>query len=301
MPDGTENQNTNNQPNGGNQTQAAANGAADGGSSGGAPANQPGSDGAPATKGRNVVMSAGAFEETIRKKVEQGKRAATRDLEEKAKAAGFASLDAMFAHQGGRGGGGGGGGGKGNSNGTRASGGDGDEGNPPNRPSPPANKHDRKAMAKYERQMGRYQKQLGEMSKKARTEERRRKDVQRSKDALEARIALERVAIQKGIKDPEYAIHLYTKHIEGKTDEELAKLDESAFFDGLRTSHAYLFGETTVPATTGTGGNNPPAPPKPGNAAANAAANGQVDAMKMDRKQYEEHLKKRNINPHALQ
>jgi hypothetical protein len=115
-------------------------------------------------------------------------------------------------------------------------------------------------------------------------------------------MALREIAVSKGVKDIDYAVRLLTRHLEGMSEEEIAKLDggkafdEGKFFEGLRTTNPYLFAEVTKPANTGTGAGNAPPPPKPGAAAAAQQQGNQVDAKKMSREEFQEHLRKRGLS-----
>jgi len=122
----------------------------------------------------------------------------------------------------------------------------------------------------------------------AKTERRRR-------EALEAERELERTAWKVGVRDTDYAIRLLTRHLQGKSEDDLKAFDEEKFFSGLRETHPYLFGEVQKPATTGTGGTLPP-PPKPGDAARGAAAGAKVDASKMTKEEFRAHLAKRGLS-----
>lgn len=168
------------------------------------------------------------------------------------------------------------------------------------RPALPANKHDRRAMERYNRDLERWNKERSDLTRKVAQSDKRARLAVQDREALEARMALERVAMQKGIKDVDFAIHLITEQLEGQSEEKLKTFDEGKFFEGLRATRPYLFGETVVPATTGTGGEGAPQTPKPGEAAATAATNGQTDARKMKPEEYAALLKKHGINPNAL-
>jgi hypothetical protein len=241
-------------------------------------------------------MTGRAFGDALQKERDKGKRTALADVEKRAKAAGFENIDALFATV---------------ANLTKA--GAGQQPPPPTnqppvnkpndndtRPQPPANRHDRKAMARYERDLDAFKRKLDVADRARRVEEKRRRELQQKLDATEARAALEKVAISKGIKDVDYAVSLLTRHLEDKPEAELKAFDEGKYFEELRTTHPYLFGEVVVPATTGIGNGNVPAPPRPGPAAAAVATNGQVDATKMSKLDYEAHLRKRGINPNAV-
>ncbi len=129
---------------------------------------------------------------------------------------------------------------------------------------------------------------------------RENRKLKRRADAAEARVALERIAVGVGIKDPDYAVTLMTRHLEGKPSTEVDDFDHKKFFENLRGTHPYIFGDaTTVPLNTGTGGGAPP-PPAPGPIVKKLGEDGQLDVKKMTSPEYAEHLRKRGINPNAL-
>lgn len=158
-------------------------------------------------------------------------------------------------------------------------------------PTPPKNRNDRQAMAQFERDRAKFQRAQEQSEARFRDEQKRRRRAERERDAIQARSALERIAGRVGVKDTDYAITLYERHCQGKTEEELGKMDEEAFFSGLRKSHGYIFGETVVPATTGTAGAVPGAhtPPSTAGTAAAAGQAGVVDVNKMNKQQYREY------------
>jgi hypothetical protein len=128
------------------------------------------------------------------------------------------------------------------------------------------------------------------------TEASARKKARQERDAIEAEMIVRETAARKGIKDVDYALRLVTRELAGKTDEDVAKFDEAKFFDGLRETHPYLFGETTKPVTTGNGAGAAPPTPTPGAAQQSAAQGSQADARKMDQKQYQDHLRARGLS-----
>lgn len=123
----------------------------------------------------------------------------------------------------------------------------------------------------------------------------KRKDLQQHIFAKEAEFALREVAAMQGVRDVDYAIRLFTREMEGKSEEDLAKVDEAEFFKGLRTEHPYIFGEVVRPATTGTGTGSPPVP-KPGEAINTTVQSNQVDARKMKPEEFREHLRQRGLS-----
>jgi hypothetical protein len=157
-------------------------------------------------------------------------------------------------------------------------------------PLPPKNRNDRQAMATYERDKAKWQREKEQSESRLRDEQKRRRRAERERDAIQARSSLDRIASRCGVKDTDYAIILYERHCQGKTEEELGKMDEESFFKGLRQTHSYIFGETVVPATTGTAGAVPGAHvlPTPTGTAAAAGQAGSVDVRKMNKQQYQE-------------
>jgi hypothetical protein len=128
--------------------------------------------------------------------------------------------------------------------------------------------------------------------------ERENRELRRRLDATEARTELEKAALSAGIagKDVSYAVNLLTQAQEGKTEDELKGFDESKFFQELRAERPYLFGEVTRPATTGTGTPATPAAPTPAATQRNTSEAAQVDARKMSRQEYLDHLAKMGLS-----
>jgi hypothetical protein len=155
-------------------------------------------------------------------------------------------------------------------------------------PAPPKNRNDRQAMERYNRDRAQWEKRVQAAELASQNDRKARRKAERERDAIEARSNLERIAAKAGVKDTDYAIHLYTQHCQGKSEDELSKMDEDKFFQGLRQSHAYIFGETVVPATTGTAGNVPGShvPPSTASTGAAAGAAGNVDVSKMSKEEY---------------
>lgn len=254
---------------------------------------------APATAmvggGKNVVIPDKALKARLAEEREKGKKAAMIDFEQKMKAKGFSSLDEMLDKL---------------AQATtpkveapkakvaKSTASEVEVETP--EPSPSANRQDQKVTAKYEREAERWKKQAEENARKARYEEKRRREADRARDAKEAESDLKLAAVRAGISDPRkvsFAIHLLTQELEGKSEQDLAAFDEGKFFTTLKETEPYLFGIKKEPATTGTGVSGTPPAPGPGQTARTAAESGQVDARKMNRKEFDEHLRKRNLNP----
>lgn len=154
------------------------------------------------------------------------------------------------------------------------------------------------------REAGRYQRQLeklvGERDKYAYQVaewQKRAKAAQDETDGVRAEMHLRTLAAGVGVQEIDYALQLFSREVERLTPEQAQTFDERAFFEGLRKSKPYLFGETVQPATTGTGVGGAPTPPRPNQVAAANGANGRVDVRKMNPQQLAVELAKRGINP----
>jgi len=171
------------------------------------------------------------------------------------------------------------------------------KGKPDNRTS---DRPDRRTMERWEREKQQLARERDDFREKLRYETRSKKELQQALDAKEAEMNLRQSAVMKGITDVDYALRLLSRHLESHADDEkaLKEFDEDKFFEGLRSTHPYLFKEVVRPATTGTGANGAPTPPKPGGVAGQGAPpDGKVDAMKMSREDYLAHLAKRGLSP----
>lgn len=156
-------------------------------------------------------------------------------------------------------------------------------------------KNARREEGRFQRQVERLMRERDTAIQKASTNDRRVRELQSALDAKEAEAFLREIAVSEGVKDIDYAMKLYSREVNGKSEEELAKIDERAFFQGLKKSKPYLFGEIVELATTGTGSGGPPAP-KPGPVIKETAQNEIVDARKLSPKEYNELLKKRGLS-----
>lgn len=152
------------------------------------------------------------------------------------------------------------------------------------------------------------------MRKQWRVENRKNRELQAQLAAKDAEIALREECYRAGVKDVDYTIRLLTRELQGKTQEEIGKYDRNAFYEGLKKDKPYLFGETVVAATTGTGGEVakkdgapapvngaagvPPIPPTPGQAAVAEAGKNQFDARKASPQEISDRLRSLGLNPH---
>lgn len=110
---------------------------------------------------------------------------------------------------------------------------------------------------------------------------------------------LRELALRSGCTDPDFALHALRKDCAGKTEAELQKFDEKAWFENQKKERPYLFGQQapvvttdTKPATTGTTKDAPHTPPKPDAVSGNNSDAAKVDARKMKPDEFAEYLSK---------
>lgn len=216
-------------------------------------------------QGKTISLPTSAFAKLKAEAAEKGRKAALSDVEQKAKAFGFDSVDAMFkALESSR--------------------------------NAPAEATETKAAPKPTQQQakpaGRSDSVSAEALKLAKEMERARKDAEKASrearryrqqlEEAQAEMEMKEVLLRAGVRDEvDYALSLMRRDIQSKleTDPELASYSTDEFLKGLRQSKPFLFGESRVAATTGTGGEGPQArPPAPGQAAASTAQASQFDA-----------------------
>lgn len=250
--------------------------------------------------GKNVILPQSAFGKLKEEQRQRGKREAMTELEAKFKAAGFSSLDDAIAAMAAV---------KANTAKTEA------KSAPANKPAPAA-KPVAKAVetevvadeevqetaqpqtpATADKQMQRILREREKLAKQFAAEQAQRRKLQRQLEAKEAEFALRETAVGKGVKDVDYAVRLVQRELTGKTQEQLKTFDEVKFFDNLRQTHPYLFGEMVVPATTGTGVGAAPAAPKAGNVQVAQGAAGKFDARTASTEDYYRALRARGLTP----
>jgi hypothetical protein len=170
-------------------------------------------------------------------------------------------------------------------------------GSPGAAPRPPqGGKRDRKAWNHYVNEKRQWEVERAAYKARLDHERARARELQAQLDAKDTEMDLREVAVSCGVKDVPYAISLFTRDMAGKSDDELAKLDERTYFEQLRASKPYLFGEQVTRATTGVGA--PPSNMSPTPAAVNAAATSaaHVDARAMSRTELATRLRKMGLN-----
>lgn len=239
--------------------------------------------------GKNVILPQASMAKLKEEQRQRGKREAMTELEAKFKAAGFSSIDDAIAAM------------------AAAK-------NAPAKAAPKAApakavveevEEDVEAQttaqpqggSDYTKQLQKLQRERERLAKQFAQEQAQRRKLQRTLEAKEAEFALRETAVGKGVRDVDYALRLIQRELEGKDEKALAAFDEGKFFDTLRQSHPYLFGETVVPATTGTGVGAAPAAPKAGNVQAAQGAAGKMDARQMSQDEFQKLMRSRGFSP----
>lgn len=156
-------------------------------------------------------------------------------------------------------------------------------------------KQERRQAAATLRQLERLTAERSRYAQEAKQQEEAARAARVEADNLRAEMALREHAVRAGVQDVGYALHLFVQHVDKLSPAEAAKLDEAAWFQGLRKTHPYLFGEVVQPATTGNGAGAPPAP-KPGEVAGKAAKDGKVDARTMSPTDFQKLLQERGLS-----
>lgn len=134
-----------------------------------------------------------------------------------------------------------------------------------------------------------------DLRKENRKIENRRKQQERSAQSAKAQSTLMKLAAEKGIKRPEWALVEWNKKIETVPMEQLDGFDHGKFFEDLKLTHPELFGEVVTPATTGTG-NVRPSSPDPVQVAEAANRAGKIDAMKLKPNEFSSLVRGLGIN-----
>lgn len=241
--------------------------------------------------GNVQVLTSGAYKRIKEAALKKGERAAQVALEERAKAAGFATVDAMFAMLGQL---------QSNRAGTPAA--------PPAAtraahapevddeeeevPAPtPGKKLTYRDQRKYDLRVQRLEAEAAEAREARLKAERRMRQIEAEAEVSQLDLAYRRTAIRHGAEDVDYVVSLYSRAVQTAG----AAFDEEKFFTDLRQQKPFLFGEARAPVNTGTAGGTPPAP-GPGVVSREAAQNGRVDARKMSPEEYRAHLAKRGLS-----
>lgn len=173
---------------------------------------------------------------------------------------------------------------------------------PANRRSSNSNSTSTKVSSRKARQLERENEKLRNEREKSKrrwkAEEKRRRDLQRKLDAKDVEMQLREQAVMAGVKDVDYALRLLSRRLSGKSEDELASFDESEFFTKLKEDKPYLFGEQIVPATTGNGGSDdPPAPSS--DEVSKTVEPGHFDARQADPKDVSKRLRELGLDPNV--
>jgi hypothetical protein len=245
----------------------------------------------PPTEAKTVTVSTDVFAKIRAEENAKGKKSAQADLEARAKQLGFASLEEMFLAESTRqeqqkt---------KGDSTVTKPAAVTKPATKPVARPAtpaakPPASTADKRAQERWKAERER-------LNRVNAAETRKRKEAERTADALRAEISLREAAIRAGVNDVEYAMVLVRRELTGKTQDELKVFDESKFFDGLKVTKPVLFAVENRPANTSPQvKEQPPSAPKPATVVEQNPENKPVDVRKMTTAEYKAHLEKRGI------
>lgn len=146
------------------------------------------------------------------------------------------------------------------------------------------------------RQVRKLQQERERLAKQFAAEQAQRRKLQRQLEAKEAEMTLREAAVSHGVRDVDYALRLLQRELDGKSEAELQSFNEAEFFGKkLRGSHPYLFGETVMPATTGTGATGPAAPKAADVQTAQGQA-GHFDARKATAEEFQKEMRRRGLS-----
>ena len=190
---------------------------------------------APAKTGSVVTMPSHAMKSLKEKERERGRRAALAELDQQAKANGFKDhADLVKQAQGAK------------ARTTQLT----------DKPATDRTTTDRNGnqMARNERERARQLEAQRKTNRELARAKRKAKDAERQLVAQQTETQLRVAAARAGIKDVDYAIHVFRGMVNTLDEKQLENFDENQFFASkLRETHPYLYGETparTEPATT---------------------------------------------------
>jgi hypothetical protein len=223
----------------------------------------------------------------------KGRQQAIAELNDKAKAAGFSSIDDAFSALA-------------KLKATPTNGAPSREENMADKTKTPQNQQQRAAngsngenrvSGKPGREVIRLRSERDKSNRKWRQEERRRRELQKKLDAKDAEMQLREAALLAGVTDTDYAMRLLSKELQNKTEEELSLFDERAYFQKLISDRPYLGKEVVVSATTGAA--NADAPPAPTSADVQQQTEAtQFNARDAKPQDLETRLKQLGLNSH---
>lgn len=231
-------------------------------------------------QGKTISLPTSAFAKLKAEAAEKGRKGALSEVEQKAKAFGFDSVDAMFRAL----------------ETSRSSASD---------------EVVETRLAQKQAQVQQQTKQGGakeavatealriakELERARKESEKASREARRYRQQLEeyqAESEMKEVLLRAGVREEvDYALSLMRRDIQSKleTDPELAAYSTDEFLRSLRNNKPFLFGESRIAATTGTGGEGPQArPAAPGQAASTIAQSEQFDARKASPEQLKARL-----------
>jgi hypothetical protein len=232
------------------------------------------------TQGKTISLPTSAFAKLKAEAAEKGRKGALSEVEQKAKAFGFDSVDAMFQAL------------------ETSRSGALDE-VVETRPA------QRQAQVQQQTKQGggkeavatealRYAKELERARKESEKASREARRYRQQFEEFQAESEMKEVLLRAGVREEvDYALSLMRRDIQSKleTDPELAAYSTDEFLRSLRQNKPFLFGESRIAATTGTGGEGPQArPAAPGQAASTIAQSEQFDARKASPEQLKARL-----------
>jgi hypothetical protein len=233
------------------------------------------------TQSKTISLPTSAFAKLKAEAAEKGRKGALSEVEQKAKAFGFDSVDAMFRA-------------------LEASRSSASEEVVETRPA--------QRQAQVQQQQAkqgsgkeavavealRIAKELERARKESEKASREARRYRQQFEEYQAETEMKEVLLRAGVREEvDYALSLMRRDIQSKleTDPELAAYSTDEFLRSLRTNKPFLFGESRVAATTGTGGEGPQArPAAPGQAASTIAQAEQFDARKASPEQLKARL-----------
>ena len=235
------------------------------------------------TNGKVISMPTSAMAKIKQAERERGKRLAMKEMDDTARSLGYKDMADMKAR------------GKRRPNEAPA--------RTETRPAAPAAATPAPAATKGSRTSDQRVQQMQEERKKAlrgrAQTEKRLKQLEHEKLALEAEWELKLAAVKCGVRDVDYAVALIKRATQNMTTEQLDQFDESEYFaKTLRQSHPYLYGEHVVPAHTSTEqtpSDQAPPPPKVEVAKAGENKPGVVDANKLTKEEFDAMLRKQGL------
>ena len=233
------------------------------------------------TQGKTISLPTSAFAKLKAEAAEKGRKGALSEVEQKAKAFGFDSVDAMFRAL------------------EASRSGASDEvveTRPAQRQAQAPQQQAKQGSSKeaVATEALRIAKELERARKESEKASREARRYRQQFEEFQAESEMKEVLLRAGVREEvDYALSLMRRDIQAKleTDPELAAYSTDEFLRSLRANKPFLFGESRVAATTGTGGEGPQArPAAPGQAASTIAQSEQFDARKASPEQLKARL-----------